>query len=253
MICQAGMRTAGANRPVWSVYRPRRGAEFVVRAQMSTKGEQEHVKSQIFAYTAPLDKGMGATLEDARRIKTYVDQIEERSSVVRLDDPTVEEELLAGRWKLLYSSEFVPGNAKNPGNAVRPGEFSPVKIGSVMQMIDAKEKRLDNVVDLEVSFSLANILRDRIETPRVIACLGHSYSISGARTMRITYDRTTLQPQGGIFSSWVQSIPELTIPSVLNFLDDSFRSSSFDVVFLDRDLRITRGDRNELRIFISVS
>ncbi len=68
--------------------------------------------------------------------------------------------------------------------------------------------------------------------------------------MRITYDRTTLQPRGGILSSLVESIPELSIPSVLNVLDDSFRSSSFDVVFLDRDLRITRGDRKEVRVFI---
>ena len=244
------MRTTGPNRPVWSVYRPRRSAEFATRAQISTKGEQEHIKSQILAYTAPLGKGMDATLEDARIIETYVDQIEEKSSVVRLDDPKVEGEMLAGRWKLLYSSEFVPGNAKNPGNVVRPGGLSPVKIGNVTQVIDAIGKRLDNVVDLELGFSLATILGDRIEAPRVIACLGHSYSISGARTMRITYDRTTLQPRGGILSSLVESIPELSIPSVLNFLDDSFRSSSFDVVFLDRDLRITRGDRKEVRVFI---
>jgi hypothetical protein len=33
-------------------------------------------------------------------------------------------------------------------------------------------------------------------------------------------------------------------------LDDSFRSAAFDVIYLDKDLRITRGDRGEYRIFL---
>ncbi len=46
-------------------------------------------------------------------------------------------------------------------------------------------------------------------------------------------------------------LPELTLPQ----LPEPFRpqarmrSSSFEVIFLDAGLRITRGDRGELRVF----
>ena len=47
-------------------------------------------------------------------------------------------------------------------------------------------------------------------------------------------------------------LPEFTLPQLPEPFKPSRsqRSSNFEVVFLDADLRITRGDRGELRVFV---
>lgn len=48
------------------------------------------------------------------------------------------------------------------------------------------------------------------------------------------------------------NLPELMLPQLPEFLKPSRqqRTSSFDVLYLDSDMRIIRGSRGELRIFI---
>ena len=47
-------------------------------------------------------------------------------------------------------------------------------------------------------------------------------------------------------------LPELTVPQLPEPLKPSrrMRSSTFEVIYLDEDLRVTRGDRGELRAFV---
>ena len=216
----------------------------------SNKKDIELLKSQLIATVAPLERGVRGTPNIARLVEEYVNTLGHCSPVVRLDDADVECSLFNGRWNLLYSSEFVPGNAKNPGNVVLPS--GPLKIVNVYQCIDSLSKRLNNVVEIELQVSLANIL-STIKRPTVTAILGHSYSVHGARTITITYDDTHVTGKGG-FNDWLDSMPELNFEffpfTLSSLLDDSFRSSSFDVVFIDKDMRVTLGDRQEIRVFL---
>jgi len=47
-------------------------------------------------------------------------------------------------------------------------------------------------------------------------------------------------------------LPEFSVPQLPEPLKPSraLRSSVFEVLFLDTDLRVTRGDRGELRVFV---
>ncbi len=47
-------------------------------------------------------------------------------------------------------------------------------------------------------------------------------------------------------------LPGVTLPQLPGPLKPSraLRSSTFEVIYLDADLRITRGDRGELRVFV---
>jgi hypothetical protein len=47
-------------------------------------------------------------------------------------------------------------------------------------------------------------------------------------------------------------LPEFTLPQLPEPLKPSrrLRSSTFEVIYLDSDLRVTRGDRGELRVFV---
>jgi len=212
----------------------------------------EELKARILALVVPLDRGNLGTIDDAKRIRNVVMELEEMSPrMVRLFEKDVENGMLAGRWRLLYSSEFVPGNVKYPGNSVKPGSgiLSPIELGNVFQDINPTEKKLDNEVELVSKVSLAGILGGEVKFPSLIATLQHSYSILGARTVRIVFEGTVVKPKGGL-NNWLDSIPEIITPDLLSMLDDSFRSAAFDVVYLDKDLRITRGDRGEYRIFL---
>ena len=212
----------------------------------------EELKARILALAVPLDRGNLGTIDDATRIRNAVLELEEMSPrVVRLFEKDVEDRMLAGRWRLLYSSEFVPGNVKYPGNTVKPGAgvLAPIELGNVFQDIDPKEKKLNNVVELVSKVSLAGFFGGEVKSPSLIATLEHAYSILGARTVRIVFEATIVKPTGGL-NNWLDSIPEIITPDLLSMLDDSFRSAAFDVIYLDNDLRITRGDRGEYRIFL---
>lgn len=53
---------------------------------------------------------------------------------------------------------------------------------------------------------------------------------------------------GGILNS----VPQFELPNLPEQLQPprKSRSASFEVVYLDEDIRITRGDRKELRVFL---
>jgi len=51
---------------------------------------------------------------------------------------------------------------------------------------------------------------------------------------------------------WLQNLPQLGVPELPDFLKPpkNLRSASFDVTYLDASMRITRGDRGELRLYL---
>lgn len=69
----------------------------------------------------------------------------------------------------------------------------------------------------------------------------------GSSTIRIIFEKTTVKATGSL-----SQLPPLEVPQ----LPEQFRPSTnrgsgdFDVTYLDSDLRITRGDRGELRVFV---
>lgn len=70
----------------------------------------------------------------------------------------------------------------------------------------------------------------------------------GSCLIRITFEKTTVKTRGNL-----SQLPPLEVPQ----LPEQFRPSTnrgsgeFEVTFLDSDLRVTRGDRGELRVFVA--
>lgn len=71
--------------------------------------------------------------------------------------------------------------------------------------------------------------------------------LAGSAKIRITFEKTTVKATGNL-----SQLPPLELPR----LPDSLRppsntgSGEFEVTYADEDLRITRGDREELRVFV---
>ena len=70
---------------------------------------------------------------------------------------------------------------------------------------------------------------------------------AGKSGVRIIFEKTYVKGEGGL-KNW----PQLTAPQLPSFLKppSSVRSGEFDATYVDDDVRITRGDRGELRVFI---
>jgi hypothetical protein len=231
-----------------------------------------HRKNFLLTLTSGLDRGLEAPgVDRADEVEGAILALCRDSPAVRLD---IDEEVLGGTWALQYSSEFVPGNAKFAGNwpvlanstvlrtATRP--LLP-RIRNVQQVIDVGLKRLDNVVTLElrppvlerILPDLGRLLQVELQSaPVVIAKLEHDYSVSGAATVTITFEKTTLSTEGGI-NGWFGGLPEVSLggdgenavlAEIRNALK-AYNSSCFDVIYVDETLRITKGDRGEYRIF----
>ena len=103
-------------------------------------------------------------------------------------------------------------------------------------------KELDNILDL------------RIGTPwplppfEVTASLDHTFEVTSDNGIRIVFQKTTVQPTGGL--SRLPSFDTSQLPEFLRQSSTTRGAGSFDTTYLDEDFRISRGDRGELRIFV---
>ena len=90
----------------------------------------------------------------------------------------------------------------------------------------------------------------------VTATLRHTLELgAGGPTASITYEGADVRADGGL-SGLLGSLPPLSLPVGLPAPlrpSVSQRTSAFDVLYLDGDLRVTRGERGELRVFCKVA
>lgn len=70
---------------------------------------------------------------------------------------------------------------------------------------------------------------------------------SGTSKIKIIFEKTTVKTTGNL-----SQLPPLEVPRI----PDAIRPPSnpgtgeFDVVYVDSDMRVTRGDRGEVRVFV---
>ncbi len=211
----------------------------------------------MLALLSTLDRGLAASGDDVTRVDNLALQLENLGEPVILDITTSSNrksglELLDGRWRLAYSSGFSGGNlgGRRPGP---PADLAPVNLGAVYQDIFVAAKELDNVVTLSAKISLASLFQ--VDPPAVTARLRHSFSIEGVATVRIVFENTVAKTSGGI-GGWLNMLSQFEtpmLPESLRPVSSNLRDATFEATFLDERMRLTRGDRGELRIFVKES
>lgn len=204
-----------------------------------TQGDTlKSLKLKLLSTVSGLNRGLAASEEDLRKADSVAKEIESVGGSV---DLTTDLDKLQGRWKLIYSSAF---SSKTLGGS-RPGpptgRLLPITLGQVFQRIDTMSKDFDNVVELELGAPWP------LEPIEVTATLAHKFEIIGSSTIKIKFEKTTVKTTGNL-----SQLPTLEVPQ----LPEQFRPSTnrgsgeFEVTYLDSDIRITRGDRDELRVFV---
>lgn len=210
----------------------------------------QQLQEDLLFLLSTLDRGLAASQDDVLRVDNAVRRLESAAGTVVMSEGANMANF-GGRWRLAYSSAFAGGNL----GGARPGpqaSLVPFNLGQVYQDISLVTMRLDNVVSFSAKYSLASWPGSGAEPPTVSARLKHTFEVLGANTVRITYDSTVVKGSGGL-GGWLSSLPEVATPQLPEPLRSAFndaRSATFDIVFLNEEKRITRGDRGELRVFV---
>ncbi|KAL6292267.1 hypothetical protein ACE6H2_000409 [Prunus campanulata] len=186
-----------------------------------------------------LNRGLAASEDDLRKADAAAKEIEAAGGPV---DLSTDLDKLQGRWKLIYSSAFSSRTLGGSRPGPPTGRLLPITLGQVFQRIDIFSKDFDNIVELELGAPWP------LPPVEATATLAHKFELlTGYARVKIVFEKTTVKTTGNL-----SQLPLLELPK----LPDGLRPPSnpgtgeFDVTYLDADIRITRGDRDELRVFV---
>ncbi|CAH9136299.1 unnamed protein product [Cuscuta epithymum] len=201
----------------------------------------DHIRSlklKLLSSVSGLNRGLAASDDDLRKADDAAKALEEAGGPVDLQGDA---DILQGRWKLIYSSAFSSRTlgGSRPGPPL--GRLLPITLGQVFQRIDVFSRDFDNIVDLELGAPWP------FPPIEVTATLAHKFEIIGTSRIKILYEKTTVKTSGNL-----SQLPPLEVPQVPDVIrpPSSRRNGDFDVVYIDSDMRVTRGDRGELRVFV---
>ena len=268
---EAGDPSSGASSPLPAASNP----EVDVTVEL--------LKHRLLAAVAPLDRGFAAGPRELARAEAAASALElamasspstSSSSYYSVDGTggTALATALSGLWRLAFSSSFSGGSlgGSRPGIVGLPAG----SLGQVLQRIQPFKKggaRLDNIVEIALG------------PFRVTLCLGHALALgdhgnasgiatatgngigSGGDVARITSDGASLRLRGA--PGPLRGLRPLIAPRFdpLGALPEPFRealrpaveaaglklgSATFRTTYVDGDLRVARGDRGELRVFL---
>ncbi|KAJ4773567.1 Plastid-lipid associated protein PAP / fibrillin family protein [Rhynchospora pubera] len=200
-------------------------------------GRVTSLKLNLLTAVSGLNRGLAASEEDLKRAESAAKELEAVGGVV---DLTRDVDKLQGRWKLIYSSAF---SSRTLGGS-RPGPpvgRLPITLGQVYQRIDVLSKDFDNIVELQFGAPWP------IPPVEATATLAHKFEVIGTSNIKITFEKTTVKPTGSF-----SQLPPLDVPRLPDGLrpPSNTGSGEFEVTYLDSDMRVTRGDRGELRVFV---
>ncbi|XP_078427838.1 plastid-lipid associated protein PAP / fibrillin family protein [Wolffia australiana] len=196
------------------------------------------LKLSLLNAVSGLNRGLAASQEDLRKADEAAKELEAAGGPVDLERDL---DKLQGRWRLVYSSAFSSRTlgGSHPGPPI--GRLLPITLGQVFQRIDVVSKDFDNIVELQFGAPWP------LPPADATATLAHKFEILGPAKIRIVFEKTTVKATGNL-----AQLPPLELPR----LPDSLRPPSntgageFEVTYADESLRITRGDRDELRVFV---
>lgn len=204
-----------------------------------TKGDTlKSLKLKLLSCVSGLNRGLAASEEDLQKADSAAKELEEAGGAV---DLSADLEKLQGKWKLIYSSAFSSRTLGGSRPGPPTGRLLPITLGQVFQRIDILSKDFDNIVELELGAPWP------LEPVEVTATLAHKFEIIGSSMIKIKFEKTTVKTTGNL-----SQLPPLEVPQ----LPEQFRPSTnrgsgdFEVTYLDSDIRVTRGDRGELRVFV---
>jgi len=209
-------------------------------------------KLALLSAVAGLDRGAAAGAVQRKAVLEAAEALERESNLEHFPAGLSDTD---GLWRLVYSSALSAGSGSGGGagrdspaifqtpdtgsfNSFGPGS----QVGQVYARISSRKMKLENIVEIflrtPVPFLPFNL-------GKIVLNLEHRLEVTGDREVKITLENVTARNAGG--PARQLRLPPLKIP-VLDALS-SQGAGVFATTFCDGSLRITRGDRGEIRIF----
>jgi hypothetical protein len=236
-------------------------------SDMKNDVEALRLRAELMARVSGLDRGVLADQTDVEAINETANHLEARLAHHghKIDwGNAMTLSQLDGRWRLAYTSAFAPGRLGGGRSGQPTG--GPVKLGKVFQDIDTSEKRLINAIEpLSVKTPQQKVNSPlplpplEFDLPPIVVNvgLGHKLEMIGPDELKITGDGVKVEsplplPPLELKTPklpFADEIRELLPEAVQDALAKS-ESSTFRVSYLDDSIRLSRGDRDELRVFV---
>ncbi|KAF4354136.1 hypothetical protein F8388_004148 [Cannabis sativa] len=175
-----------------------------------------NLKLKLLSGVSGVNRGLAASEDDLGKAEEAARELEAAGGTVDLSKDI---DKLQGRWKLIYSSAFSS------------------------KTLDIFSRDFDNIVELELGAPWP------LPPIEVTATLAHKFELIGSSKIQITFEKTTVKARGNL-----SQLPPLELPRIPDVLRGQSNSSpgsgEFEVTYMDDDMRVTRGDRGELRVFV---
>ncbi|XP_062109362.1 plastid-lipid-associated protein 6, chloroplastic [Humulus lupulus] len=197
-----------------------------------------NLKLKLLSAVSGVNRGLAASEDDLLKAEEAAKELEAAGGSVDLSKDL---DKLQGRWKLIYSSAFSSRTLGGSRPGPPTGRLLPITLGQVFQRIDIFSRDFDNIVDLELGAPWP------LPPIEVTATLAHKFEFTGSAKIKITFEKTTVKSTGNL-----SQLPPLELPRLPDGLRPQSNpgSGEFEVTYLDDDIRVTRGDRGELRVFV---
>lgn len=223
------------------VCRSSSGGVTYIEPPDSKKSTDEYIgalKLKLLSAVSGLNRGLAATEEDLQNADATATELECAAGSV---DLSLDIDKLQGRWRLIYSSAFSSRTLGGSRPGPPTGRLLPITLRQVFQRIDVFSKDFDNIVELELGAPWP------LPPAEVTATLAHKFELIGTNKIKIMFEKTTVKPTGNL-----SQLPPLDVPRLPDFLrpQSNTGSGEFEVTYADSDMRVTRGDRGELRVFV---
>ena len=187
-------------------------------------------KSELLEAIAGKNRGLLATAADKQAILSVIAQLEDRNPTPR---PVEAADLLEGDWRLLYTtSRGILGIDQLP----------LFKLGQVYQCIRTKERKVYNIAEL---YGLPYL--------EALVSVAAEFEPVSERRVKVTFKRSLSGLQRLIDyqspSNFIEQIESGKKFTALDFtIENREQRGWLDITYLDRDLRIGRG--NEGSVFV---
>ncbi|MEG4988132.1 PAP/fibrillin family protein [Microcoleus sp. BR0-C5] len=185
-------------------------------------------KSALLEIIAGKNRGLLATPSDKQAILSAIAQLEDYNPTSR---PVEAAELLNGDWRLLYTSS---------SDLLNLDAFPLVKLGSIYQSIRAKESKIYNIAEL---YGLPYL--------EGIVSVAARFQPTSERRVQVKFERSIVglsrligYESPGKFIDEIESGKKF---AAVDFgLDTREQQGWLDITYLDKDLRIGRGNKDSV-------
>lgn len=188
-------------------------------------------KSELLEAIAGKNRGILASSADQQAILAEIVKLEERNPTA---DPVGAADLLSGDWRLLYTTSL---------DLLRLDRFPLSQLGAIYQCIRAETQRVYNIAEI----------RSSVPGLDGIVSVAAAFTPLSPQRVEVRFQRAIVGLQSLLaYQSPATFVQRLEQPKSLWAIDakigPSDRQAWLDVTYLDKDLRIGRG--NEGSVFV---